>query len=209
MSRTEVELVGAPNYTATVLSAATGTSPSVLSAPPPLPDLMAAHYSHSNAAATTANPVSASSLFALTTPGSAECRETDLTRTISDHIHVHTPSSAAQDNFRSTVHAVAESRSVRSLAHPLARVTYKAPAHSMKTLVGLRQHIAHYLHLYKTGMEHAPIAHPGETYDLYTSLLQSLPSSPLFSLTCSLCAAKSCWSRYARTKKKSLIGKRI
>ena len=203
MSRTEVELAGASNHTA---AAATGTSPSVLSTPPP-PDLMAAHYSHSNAAASTSNP--ASSLFALTTPGSAECRETDLTRTISDHIHVHASSSTPQDNFRSTVHAVAEARPVKSLAHPLARVTYKAPAHSMKTLVGLRQHIAHYLHLYKTGMEHAPIAQPRKTYHLYTSLLQSLPSLPLSSLTCWLSAAKSCWSQCARTKKNSVTGRRI
>jgi hypothetical protein len=39
----------------------------------------------------------------------------------------------------------------RALVHPLAHVRYKAPVHTMSSVKGLRQHIAHYLHQYHTG----------------------------------------------------------
>jgi hypothetical protein len=72
----------------------------------------------------------------------------------SNAVTLSTPPRAPQavSNSRSTVHAQAAAMPTNGLFHPLAHVRYKAPVHSMTTLVGLRQHIAHYLHLYNTGL---------------------------------------------------------
>jgi hypothetical protein len=49
-------------------------------------------------------------------------------------------------------HAEAAVRPQNSLTHPLAHVRYKAPVHAISSVVGLKQHIAHYFHLYHTGL---------------------------------------------------------
>ena len=71
----------------------------------------------------------------------------------------HPPSSA---RVESRIHALAASKSRHAeaaappqsgLMHPLAHVRYKPPVHAISSVAGMKQHIAHYFHLYHTGMD--------------------------------------------------------
>ena len=106
--------------------------------PLPIPNLIALHYSGSNAATLTAAEGPQHILPVLRAPHTADAQVAHkLKRTSAKRWHAY-----AQEAVRN----------VKGLAHPLAHVRYKAPVHSIKSLAGLRQHIAHYLHLYNTGL---------------------------------------------------------
>ena len=99
---------------------------------------MALHYSGSNAAAPTAAEGPQHVLPVPRAPHTADAQVAhQLKRTNAKRWHDY-----AQEAVRD----------VKGLAHPLAHVRYKAPVQSIKSLAGLRQHIAHYLHLYNTGL---------------------------------------------------------
>jgi hypothetical protein len=71
----------------------------------------------------------------------------------------HPPSAA---RVESRIHALAASKSRHAeaaappqsgLMHPLAHVRYKPPVHAISSVAGMKQHIAHYFHLYHTGTD--------------------------------------------------------
>ena len=127
----------------------------------PFPDLLA--FSHSNssvlAPSTSTAPQAASSMPPSPDASQAVSIQQHVVRASSDHIHWQSPhihwqspgKSSQERSMRSSIHAEEAVQPTNALAHPLAHVRYKAPVQSIKSLVGLRQHIAHYLHLYNTG----------------------------------------------------------
>lgn len=63
---------------------------------------------------------------------------------------------------RSTVHAQPAVQPPKTLVHHLAHIRYLPPEKSIASLTGIRQHIAHYLHLYRTGLCETPV-HSSQT----------------------------------------------
>ncbi len=52
---------------------------------------------------------------------------------------------------------------LKTLVHRLAHIRYLPPKNSIASLTGIRQHIAHFLHLYRTGLKNEPPDHFSET----------------------------------------------
>jgi hypothetical protein len=121
----------------------------------PFPDLLAFSHSNSSVLAPSTSTASQASQSMSPSPDVAHAVSIQqlAVRASSDHIHWQSPGkSSLERSRRSSVHAEEAVQPTNALAHPLAHVRYKAPVQSIKSLVGLRQHIAHYLHLYNTGL---------------------------------------------------------
>jgi len=133
MSRTQIELSEAAHNTTAVLFAAMPpqNSSSYLGSFPPPPDLIAVQ----NFRSIESLPVPAPALVPvsrnLRTSGSTFASNTQYppSGTVSDHLDLRrsTERPKVAENFRSTEHAEMEAVPGRSLAHPLARVTYNPP----------------------------------------------------------------------------------
>ncbi len=187
MSRAQIELTEAAHDTRAVLFAAVRPqySSSYPGSIPQPPDLIAAHKFRSIESLPISAPALVPVSHNLRTSGSTFATNTHnpSNGTVSDHLDLRrsTEREMATENFRSTEHAEMEVVPGRSLAHPLARVTYKVPKNSMNTMVGFRQHIAHYLHLYRTGMSVKCAILPRVFFHLTPFLRQNLRSSQLSS----------------------------
>jgi hypothetical protein len=88
----------------------------------------------------------------------------------------------------------------KSLVHHLAHIRYLPPEKSIASMTGIRQHIAHYLHLYRTGLCETPFIIRKLASLSDPSSLQNLPSLQLYFSTLLRFAARLCWNPFARIK---------
>ncbi len=109
-------------------------------------------------------------------------------------------SAPATRKWRSIVHAQSAVRPQKSLAHHLTHIHYSPPEQSITSWMGIRQHIAHYLHLYRTGLTETLAYFLKSRFLTQPCSLQNSPSSPSYLLTSSLFAARLCWNPFVRSQ---------
>jgi hypothetical protein len=111
----------------------------------PSPDLLNQFKSNSNEAPEAASNLAAAKSIRLPfAPSAASLQNLPVAARAEPQILGRASSKAT--------HAEAAVRPQNALMHPLAHVRYKAPVDTIGSLVGLKQHIAHYFHLYHTGL---------------------------------------------------------